>query len=189
MINHQQVKGVVLSRAQKTTTTAKTITESSGHSSKEAKFKIVSTPFSQIPLRLVISLTFSSPRPTTTEGYEDTTVRVSKQSATTKATRSKGSAQSKNRETDEEIICTCSSSRSEGRTISEERFSTSTTRSANVAGRSEDTDCSVVNRKQDLPNQGNPQSRPSESPKARRGASLDCLAADRAPNSGRQAPT
>lgn len=140
------------------------------------------TPFSQIPLRLSISLTFSSPRTTTTKRCEGTTVRVSKQSATTKATRSEGSTQSKRRETDKEIIGTNSTSGPQGRAISEIQFCSSTTGSANVAARSEDTDCRVVNRKQDPPNQGNPQARPLESPKATRGVTPNCLAADHASN-------
>src|SRR2546421_10032741 len=49
------------------------------------------------------------------------------------------------------------------------------TRLANVAGRSVDTDYRVVSRKQDLPDQGDPQAIPLESPKARRGATLTVL--------------
>jgi hypothetical protein len=62
-----------------------------------------------------------------------------------------------------------------GGTVSEERFGTSTTRSANVAGKSVDIDHRIVSRKQDLPNQGNPQAEPLESLKAGRGVTLTVL--------------
>ena len=105
----------------------------------------------------------------TTEGSKGSIVDISKQSAASRATRREGSSQSKRRET-KRLFTPASTSESEKRTVSEERFSTSTTRSANVAGGSEDTDFKVVNREQNPLNQDNRQAKPLESPRATRGA-------------------